>query len=593
MIFRGQSFFDYQTGQFVSCFVFDFLLAGINAVLDEVRIGELGTLTLVRNDDDGTVVISPYFDYGTANETTTIDDPALQTGVDQALFNTIKSTVDFSKVWDPEEASNAFENVIETEEYLITAYPVPAIPETYDPNYMPEFYVTLTLSKTEGIAVINEELNDQVDERVRESILLVIIIGVVGLMVVMILILTTASWFVRPLKWISQVGEQVLGSFGNVSADDSGIGVHKRKKQICTPKTELNSLVAEFEKMVARFSGEGATTRMQINDTEKFNAFEFSQEFANLYKSRQGKEFAFTYPSSISEKDASKRENLEHCYLGRNTRDNDFLSESTVSERTKASTHNIYKSPFFHWLAGMIVTPVMITTTVISAVVLTMISTDLPSLTEPVEAEYMAIKDSFRKSATGLLASEASGVISKAARDTYMLTRFANWLFFEGMDLFDSFTDVVEGAEECKASNDYNTCEWVKNNAVCDCSWNDFFVRSENKECTEYAPGESRALQKGFFEAQSQDTNEDGSRYSTSYPEVAYFPNTTEWWDNIDALPTEASAATRYSSSYDRVRVLSALSTIFLPLYNYDTTDDKPLAAYVGFDADGMFAGYQ
>lgn len=79
----------------MSCFVFDFSLDGIQRLLDEVGVDELGVFTLVRNDDAGTVVTSPYFDFDTASETTTIDDPVLQTGVDQAMFDEMKSLVDF------------------------------------------------------------------------------------------------------------------------------------------------------------------------------------------------------------------------------------------------------------------------------------------------------------------------------------------------------------------------------------------------------------------------------------------------------------------------------------------------------------------
>lgn len=157
----GQSFFDHQTGEFVSCFVFDFTMSGIDQLLDEVQINELGSLTLVRGDDDGTVVASPYFDFSTASETTTVDDPALRTVVDQVMFDEMKSCVDFSKEWSPEEASKAFETkVYETEDYLITSYPIPTIPNEYDPLYSPIFYAIFTLSKTEGFAAINEQLND-------------------------------------------------------------------------------------------------------------------------------------------------------------------------------------------------------------------------------------------------------------------------------------------------------------------------------------------------------------------------------------------------------------------------------------------------
>jgi hypothetical protein len=37
----GQSFFDHQTGKFVSCFVFDFTISEINKLLDDVGIDEL------------------------------------------------------------------------------------------------------------------------------------------------------------------------------------------------------------------------------------------------------------------------------------------------------------------------------------------------------------------------------------------------------------------------------------------------------------------------------------------------------------------------------------------------------------------------
>ena len=401
----------------MSCFLFDFSLDGIQKLLDEVGVDELGVFTLVRNDDAGTVVTSPYFDFATASETTTIDDPVLQTGVDQAMFAEMKSLVDFSAEWNPEAAFKAFDPAtFETEESIVAVTPIPPIPKTYDSNYKPEFYAIFTLSKTEGIAVINEVLNDKVDQQVWNTNQLVIIIGTVGLIIVLILILTTASWFVRPLKWMNRVGEKVLSNFGQVTTDDSGIDFNFKNNKTCTPNTELNSLTEEFEKMIARFSGEGTAKRMQMNDPEKYNFFEFSQEFAHLYKGRlDDKGFEFKYPEFISSK-STANESLTHCNLGQNTRDNDLLSESSASETMKTTRQAIYKSPFFHWMAGLIVTPVLITTILISLVVLTEISRGLPTLTEPIEEEYVDIKNSFRSSATALLATQTSAVMSKAAR---------------------------------------------------------------------------------------------------------------------------------------------------------------------------------
>lgn len=185
-----------------------------------------------------------------------------------------------------------------------------------------------------------------------------------------------------------------------------------------TSRKEIAIGALPRQNLIAPFSGDGTAKRMQISDMEKFNMFEFSQEFADFYKSRQGS-FGFAYPKSISTEKLQ-----QHCYLGQNTRDDDVLSDSSVSDPAKTSKQTTYKSPLFHWLAGLIVTPVLITTIVISAIVLTMISNNLPTLTKPINDEYVTIKDSFRTSATRLLASQASAVMSKAARDTYVLTRF-------------------------------------------------------------------------------------------------------------------------------------------------------------------------
>ena len=75
---------------------------------------------------------------------------------------------------------------------------------------------------------------------------------------------------------------------------------------------------------------------------------------------------------------------------------------------------------------------------------------------------------------------------------------------------------------------------------------------------------------------------------------MAKFPNTTAWWDNITVLPqlTGEVSSSKYDATYDRVKILSALSTVFIPLYNYDKSNSKPVGMYVGFEADGMLAGY-
>jgi len=78
------------------------------------------------------------------------------------------------------------------------------------------------------------------------------------------------------------------------------------------------------------------------------------------------------------------------------------------------------------------------------------ISNEFPSLIEPVQEEYYALRGSYRFIKTEILAARASGLMERVARDIHLMTRFASWLYFGGMELTaDSFRELAEGAEEC------------------------------------------------------------------------------------------------------------------------------------------------
>jgi len=63
----------------------------------------------------------------------------------------------------------------------------------------------------------------------------------------------------------------------------------------------------------------------------------------------------------------------------------------------------------------------------------------------------------------------------------------------------------------------------------------------------------------------------------------------------MSALPgyiTEEYTGSNYGTTFARAKIFSALSTVFLPLYNYDTSNSRSIGPYIGFEADGMIAGY-
>ena len=599
LMLAGRPIYDTKTGAFIACILVDFTIDGVNDILDAVKVDDWSMLSLVRYDESGTVVTSPNFDLETADGTTTIDDSALETGVDSDMFQSIKSLVNFLQPWDADEARRLFEETLfESDDgsKFISAYPIPAIPDEYDPNYYPEFLTIISLATDEGLEPIVDHVSDEVDNSVRNLIIFTVVLGFAGLVVIFCLIYGVSSWLTEPLKWMNNVGDQVVGKFGEDL--DTGINYERKKALPFSPETELSSLTRGFSKMVSRFSGEGTANRVKVKEAESKNIFNLSNKFSVLYQSRKDAAFAYDYArqsSAVSTASSTSEEMLERHNFGPN-----FASgadTASIHTPTKRQDYDgtVAKSPLFWWILGLIVTPLLVVAVSISAVVLVNISTELPTLIIPVKEEYLVLRNATRFSATSMRAIQAAQVTEKSARDNHLLTRFASWLLFDGMDMSNSFIELLEGAEECKTSADGSQCSWMTNR-LCDCAWNDIGSRTTGK-CTNFESGASRPLQKLHFEGQNQDTDIFGTRLSTSFPNVASSPAATSWWNNTTVLPrlhsdVDNSIGTRYASTYGRVRVLSALSSVMIPLYNYDTSDDKPFGMYIGYEADGMLAGY-
>jgi hypothetical protein len=84
---------------------------------------------------------------------------------------------------------------------------------------------------------------------------------------------------------------------------------------------------------------------------------------------------------------------------------------------------------------------------------------------------------------------------------------------------------------------------------------------------------------------------------STSFPRLDYSSATTSWWNNTSEMPgaNKGANASGYETSYDRVRVSSAMGIAAMPIYNYAPSlgrANTDLGTYTAFDADGMFTGY-
>jgi len=235
---------------------------------------------------------------------------------------------------------------------------------------------------------------------------------------------------------------------------------------------------------------------------------------------------------------------------------------------------------------------------VISALVTYEITQLFPTLVLDVQEAFIALETQALATTASLRASFAGEVMDHAIRDLHLLTRVSSWLLFGGLESTDvGVLGVHTGAEQCKVYPNDGSCPLMTNrfHSACDCQWNDKW----EGECYVYDDevGDTRYYQTTFYEGLRQDSWPNGDRNFTTFPQVATSAKTTQWWDDdISSFPgaEKGSDSKGYATTYDRVRMLSSLQVLQIPLYNYGALarSGRPLATYIGFESDGMFSGY-
>jgi hypothetical protein len=262
------------------------------------------------------------------------------------------------------------------------------------------------------------------------------------------------------------------------------------------------------------------------------------------------------------------------------------------SERSISTKRNRQKrlcSRLFLWTSALLVTPLLVTSFVISGLVYYQTRLKFERQLETVESTFMELRRQGLSTQAKLRAEVVSSMVQVSVRDLYVLTRYYSWLLFGGVNRADTFTELLTGVEECKTySDDYSQCPFVQDTYTCDCSWNDRLEET----CQSYPDG-SRRLQKVTFAVESANALSDGDRNFSSYPRNSTSPETTAWWEDVTSVPGSEndSSAAGYDTLYDRLRVASAMP-LFPVLYNYDPQKTNYIAQYVGFEADGLIIAY-
>lgn len=255
----------------------------------------------------------------------------------------------------------------------------------------------------------------------------------------------------------------------------------------------------------------------------------------------------------------------------------------------------IHHSPLFWWIVILIVLPLLLLIGLTCGIVSNDIVTTIPSWVKQADTA----SDEVALDALNLTASSkalmVTAVVFESIRDLNLMTRLAGWLFFGGVKRSAAFTEMDTSAENCKI-HPKGSCPSYKTNAPCPCEWRDM---NGEGACTSHNKTESRNLQKQFWSVLSQDADpETGQRTnSSSFPPVGSSPSSTEWFADFSLLPgfEKGEAAAGYATTYDRVRVSSAMATTLFPIYNYATSLGRKhhiLSVLMAFEADGLSTGF-
>jgi hypothetical protein len=249
--------------------------------------------------------------------------------------------------------------------------------------------------------------------------------------------------------------------------------------------------------------------------------------------------------------------------------------------RTSLNHSQVLRSPLFWWIVVLIVAPVLMAMASICCIVTVDVTTTLPSWLDEVEVASSTLERTAIISAATSRAALQREILVDIITDLHLQTRIAGWLLFGGWKQRESFTEMTQATEECKA---------VPSNLSCS------FYSDDDRapDCQVFV--DARSLQKQFYAGQAQDSDPvTGARTATSFPSTDYSPSATLWWNETMSMPgaSNLTFVQGYATVYDRTRVMSAMATVNIPLYNYrDGRRRKHLGMYIGFEADGMLAGY-
>jgi hypothetical protein len=627
----GKAVLDRINKRFIGCATANVALPGLVENMKRNLLHNESSAFVVRISD-GSVLID------------TIGSPVqnsihvTETGVvNSETYNQLKKTLKvFDTPWTGESVHRAFADVVVPYTAgVVTASVIPAPPEKFEENYSPEFLLIHAIDNQ--IFSVIEELEKSIHDDETHITMVAIGTGVAGMLIVVAILICVSRVLTQPLNWMDAMAWRIV-NHADSRATIKLNALRDTEEHIatvyCTPRTEISDLVSEVAKMIQGFSGHGASIAVEAIPREIKNQLTWQSDFRQLYS----QEYVDWQP--VEEVEAPLAAGKPCTQIGKASKDADADAKDNVDydiaskgagrypldaneqfsivppppkryrgtlcvkvdpdccSKQLSSSVTVLKSSLFWWISSLIVIPLLLTNTAICAVATFRMQQIIPLWVNTVEQATVEIEIEALQSITRAKAALVSSLLFRPLRDLHLLTRTASWVIFDGIKRSNGFTEVDESTEECKSYAIGSCPVHDTQRASCPCDWNDINAMTE-ETCNRNNDTEPRYLQRRFFLVQAHDADPStGMRKAAlSFPEVDFSAESTLWFDDLSVVPgaSKGANASGLETTYDRVRVSSAVAVVEFPLYNYATSLGQPkidLGTFLSFEADGMMTGF-
>jgi hypothetical protein len=522
----------------------------------------------------------------------------------------VKSLVDFEDLWDPAVARAAFHDFrLETNEAVLAVLPFPPIPLAYDSRYRPSVVVVYRIPRTlaDYVATSSDAVGDS-------ALLfrLLIVLGVVGVCLSLAVVWCISSVITKPLLSMDQMSWRIVNHLQDTETGAGQFSEHAQRTSLQNgrwfPRTEIDLLVSEFFLLLNGISGPGPSRMAPRPCSEIRNSLTWTVDYNSLYNGDMNSTLDEGEDRRLKPNDhsisadeaniAAKRNFTRHTLAGR-------LLEGADPPRRRKSYEirsvRPSRSRLFWSVLGLLVLPLIAVSVSIIVVAIDSMVENVHAWGDFFERQFVSLEKDSMVRVAALQASLLQASLNVANRDLYMLARIAGWLTFEGVTRSSSFTVSEQASEGCKNGLSESVCVLARESYVSNCPCLMGSRVNHKEQCLAARPLSfaERQRQRRFYAGQVRDADPKSGRRTTaaSFPKFDISPETTLWWNDTSILPGSGAGqnATGFATTYDRVRVLSALAVVEIPIYNYGMSLGRPLLdtmTFAAFDADGLMTGF-